>query len=400
MISKWAQLSRVQVPLLIALHFFVGFVFWYGIEKIFLAKELGIGPTGIATIVALYTVLNLILDVPASVVADRWGRRKMLIMSVLFFVVANIVLGGSLSFFVYLIGTIFWALFTVSYNGTYEAILFDRLKEEKREKDFQKIDAWSRLYFMLGVALSSFVSGFLAEYVGLRGIYFLSIIPLLLAVIALVFIREPQVNHNDEFEDVINRGYISHLMHAFNVVIKNSTLRIVAFGMIILAFVQTPMYEFNQYIYIELFKSPTVVGMFGGFSGLMLSIGFFVAIKRKINVRVLIILTGLSIIGISILANNFALFFLAFTLSSCAVLENGLQAQLQHSTTSRTRASVTSAVLFLGNLLVVPFAFFFGIIAEHDSIWLAYLINGIIISVFAIIYFVITKSTKNTIPTQ
>lgn len=397
-VKKWLQSRAAQVPSLIALHFFVGFVFWYGIEKIFLANQLSIGPTGIAAIVTLYMVMTVVLDVPTSVIADRWGRRRMLVVAVIFFILANIVLGGSQTFFVYLIGTALWALFEVSYEGTYEAILFDSLKQENREKDFQKIDAWSRLFFMLGIAISSVASGFLADRLGLRNVYFVTIIPLVFALLALAFVQEPKVRH-DETEDLVRRGYLSDLLHAFGSMWNNPKLRLVMFGTVILYFIQTPMYEFNQYIYIRLFQSPVLVGIFGGLAGFVLAIGFLIAIKRPFSPRLLLLMTGIAITVVATLANNFSLFFLAFALIAGSILENSLQTQLQHATSSRTRASVTSAVNFVGNVLIVPFIFLFGAVAQNNSIWQAYLIDGGVVLAMALGYFLLTTRGR-TIPTQ
>jgi MFS family permease len=98
--KKWLQPRTAQVPSLIALNFFVGFVFWYAIEKIFLANELHVGPTGIVAIVTLYTVMVLVLDVPAGVIADRWGRKRMLIAAIVCFIIANVILGSSQNFII------------------------------------------------------------------------------------------------------------------------------------------------------------------------------------------------------------------------------------------------------------------------------------------------------------
>jgi MFS family permease len=385
-----ANIPKGQIPSLIALHFFVGFVFWYGIEKIFLSSQLHVGPTGIVAIVTLYTVVTLVLDVPASVIADIWGRRRMLVVAIVCFIIANLILGSSHDFTMYLVGTIFWGLFTVSYEGTYEAILFDSLKQEKREKQFQKIDAWSRLFFMIGIAISSMTSGFIADWLGLRSVYFISVIPFIFALGILLFaIREPKLIHEDqETEDIIRRGYFSHLTHAFKFVWKSSVLRLVMFGTIIMFFIQTPLYEFIQYVYIELFHTPLLVGLFGGIGCLFLALGFFIAIKRKhmFNMRFLLLLTGAAIAIIALLSNIGSLLPLAFVFITVSIIENALQTELQHATTSRMRASVTSAVYFAGNILIVPFIFLFGLIAEHGSIWTAYAIDGGVVLIMALGY--------------
>jgi MFS family permease len=391
----WLQSYATQVRSLIALHFFVGFVFWYGIEKIFLTNQLNIGPTGIAAIVTLYTIVTLFLDVPASVIADRWGRRNMLVVAIICFILANIVLGSAHSFIEYLAGTALWAFFSVCYGGIYEAMLFDSLKEEKREKQYQKVIAWSSLFFMVGIAISSLVSGFLADKLGFRNVYFLSIIPLIFGLVVLYRIHEPRIHHDDELaEQIIKTGYFVQLVQAFRVVWQTPRLKLVMFGMVIMFFIQTPLYEFNQYIYITLFKVPVIVGIFGGIAGFLLAFGHYVAIKRSFHPRTLLLVTGLSITMVALLANNYALFFLAFVLVGSSMIENALATELQHATTSRTRASVTSAVYFAGNVLIVPFIFLFGVVAEHQSIWQAYLIDGIVVLALVSVYIVSQHRTS------
>jgi MFS family permease len=392
--------SRVgQVPSLIALHFFVGFVFWYAIEKIFLSNELNVGPTGIAVIVTVYMVITLVLDVPASVIADRWGRKRMLIVAVVCFIIANIILGSSQDFAMYLIGVVFWGLFSVSYGGTYEATLYDSLKQEKREKTFQKIDAWSRLFFMIGITISSAASGFIADWLGLRSVFFLSVIPFVLALGILIFvIKEPKIIHEDEeVEDIIRRGYLSHLVNAFKSVWKSPVLRLVMFGTIILFFIQTPLYEFIQYVYIELFQTPLLVGLIGGVGSLFTTLGFYIAIKRKrmFNMRFILLLAGIAVTTIALLANVGSLLPLAFLFITVSIIENALQTELQHATSSRTRASVTSAVYFAGNVLIIPFVFLFGAVAQGSSIWLAYLIDGGVVLILALGYFLIAAPSRH-----
>jgi MFS family permease len=390
--KRWITSRFTQVPALIAVHFLVGFIFWYGVEKLFLSNILHIGPTGVAAIVILYMVMTLVLDVPASVLADRWGRKRMLLLAVLLFIASNVVLGSSPNFAVYLVGTALWALFTVSFYGTFEAILFDSLKAQKREAAFQKVDALSRFFFMIGIGIASIASGYLVDHFGFRGVYFLTIIPLLGALIALSFVKEPDVHSDGEAEDVQKRGYVAHLLHAFKLVWREPKLRLVMFGVIILFFIQTPLYEFSQYIYIALFKSPVLVGLFGGLiGGFVLAGGFLLALKIRVNPTILLFVAGLSIFILAILSSNFSLIFLSAALAGGAMLENALQTELQHATTSRTRAAVTSASYFPGNVLIVPFVYIFGAVAQGHSIWLAYSIDGVVILVLTIGYVIISK---------
>jgi cytochrome bd-type quinol oxidase subunit 2 len=100
---------------------------------------------------------------------------------------------------------------------------------------------------------------------------------------------------------------------------------------------------------------------------------------------------------VALLSNNFSLLFLSFVLAGSAMLENALQTDLQHATTSRTRASVTSAVYFAGNVLIIPFIYIFGAIAEHQSIWNAYLINGVVVLALVAIYIVLQRRSTRSL---
>jgi MFS family permease len=251
---------------------------------------------------------------------------------------------------------------------------------------------------MIGIVISSMVSGLIADRLGIRSVYFLSVIPFIIAlVLLLVKVHEPKIIHTDEeIEDIIRRGYFAHLFNAFTSVWKIPTLRLVMFGTIILFFIQTPLYEFIQYVDIELFKTPLLVGLLGGIGSLFTTLGFYIAIKRKhlFNLRPILLLAGMAVTIIALLANVGSLLPLAFLFIAVSIIENALQTELQHATSSRTRASVTSAVYFAGNVLIVPFIFLFGYVAQHDSIWQAFLIDGGVVLMLSFGYFLLTRSSR------
>ena len=57
------------------------FVLWYGIEKIFLKNTLNLSLTQIASIPLVYMLVSLVLELPSSVLSDRWSRNKTLALA-------------------------------------------------------------------------------------------------------------------------------------------------------------------------------------------------------------------------------------------------------------------------------------------------------------------------------
>ncbi len=55
---------------------------------------------------------------------------------------------------------------------------------------------------------------------------------------------------------------------------------------------------------------------------------------------------------------------------------------------------MTSAVYFVGNVLIIPFVFLFGFVAQNDTIWQAFLIDAGVILAMALSYFILTGRSK------
>lgn len=361
-----------QIRLLTVINFCVGFVLWYGIEKVFLRDELGVGPVGVAQIVIAYMATTLLLDVPAGVIADRWGRKKMLATAIALLGLAGVIAGLSQNFLHYLVATVVWGLFAVAYYGTYEALLFDSLKAQGREKSYQKVDAAARMWFMVGIAISSLISGYVAEQIGLRLTYMTILIPVAVGLYCAVKLYEAK--HVEEGDDAADQAktHYQHFISAFADIARSRSLLLIAFGILLMYLIQTPMYEFTQYVYLELTSSTTLVGVLNGASGIALAIGFLIALRRSFSQYLILPLLLVAAVSIGVFQNYVSVvaIFVLYTLMS--LFENQVYTELQHSTKSSNRAAVTSAANFVANTAIIPVVIVFGAIAER-SIWTAYL---------------------------
>lgn len=321
---------------------------------------LGIGPSGIGIIVAVYMAITLVLDVPAGVLADRWGRKRTLLLALLCFILADVVLGLSTNFGMYIFGTVFWGLFTVLYYGTYEALLFDTSKQLGKSAVYEKLNATQQAWFMLGIGISSIAAGAFVYVLDFRSIFLISIIPLVLAGAAALRLTEPPMQADDEPVEEEIVSHWQHLKEAFREILHSDRLKLIALGMVIVLVVTTPVYELGQYIYMAVFNNnEAAVAVSNGVAGLILVAGFLIATRLRSSIVYLLSLCVAVFVITAWLRNmtSLAAFMLIFLIMP--VVENRIQVAVQHTVSARKRSTMTSAINFMGNVVVVPGATYF-----------------------------------------
>lgn len=381
-----------QAKKLIAIQFLVGSVFWYGIEKTFVKDELGFGAIGISMVVATYLIVTLVLEVPSGILADKWGRKNVLISSLVLFIAANIVLGASQDMGMYLIGTVLWGLFSVTISGTMESMTYDTLLAEGKAAMFQKVDAFQSIAFMVGIFISSSLSGFIGPEFGLRSTYFGSIVPLLIALLIIITLHEPKLH-----TEANSKKIVAHAKEAFSLILRDRLLTRVAVLLGVVFLMQNLLYEYSQYYYLELFDdNVTIAAILSGASGLFLALGYAVAAKiNRFQLMLLCAGVAMAVSGLWVSGWAVVIFFLVYPFA--AIIENRSQTALQHGLKSDVRATSTSVVNFLSSCVIIPLSFGFAWIIEQAGAQFAYLIAGVFFMCVGVLFALIRLSTHGGI---
>ncbi|MBP9760852.1 MAG: MFS transporter [Candidatus Magasanikbacteria bacterium] len=95
----------------------------------------GITLSQIFTLAILWSVVNMIFEVPSSYLADRWGRKKTIIVGILGSMMYWSIFLFAHSFVMFAIGVACYAFSIAMLSGTQEALLYDTGKELDKEKD-------------------------------------------------------------------------------------------------------------------------------------------------------------------------------------------------------------------------------------------------------------------------
>ncbi|MDB5166517.1 MAG: major facilitator superfamily 1 [Candidatus Saccharibacteria bacterium] len=378
--------TRRLAPLFAA-EFLSNFIFWYAVEKFFM-RSIGFNDATIGLMVAAYSAIILICEVPSGILADRWSRKGVLILGYVALLISAVVCGLSNSETVFLIGTIFWGIFYALYSGTNEAIVYDTLLEEEGSgKRYELYFGRLELVASLGLIISSIAGGLLSQATDLRTTFFWSVPPIILGIIALLFLREPSLHRAEEAVDVR-----AHIIATFRAVLRRGALLPIVISLILVTITTELFFEMDQLWLIALAAPAALYGIinaivlgsigFGGVAAAWRKKGLLVAISTA-----LIIISSVCLIFTRNLAVIVAAFFcLATALSALSVVYSK---RLHDTLPSKLRAGATSTVSTTGRGLIIPIVLLFGAISNGASVFhAAYIVLAL--AVLILVFVVIT----------
>lgn len=357
--KKFSRINRLYLS-----NFLTGLVFWYGIEKLFMTS-IGITAAGVGIATAIFLTFNLIFDIPAGIMADRWSRKGMLAISALGLALASFIMGSSHDLALYMFGEIFYGVYIVADSGTFQAIIYDILHEENRSDQYSKIIGRAQAIFLIGTAVANAVSGFIVHVFSFQTAYFVSIVSCILNILIILSIQEPTFHKNELKEKVIQQ-----LADASNIIKQIKVLRVLGILAGSLAVMELFKSEFAQLYMLRYVSSPQLIGILWSIYALTWSIGSLLAYKFRSRIGVLIIFTTLPYVIMSFVDTWLSLILFMMQAIASAALVNQIETKVQENTPSKIRASMLSILSFLGRAVSIPSSFLIGwIIYQYNALW-------------------------------
>jgi MFS family permease len=343
-----------------------GFVFWYGIEKLF-QLHIGLNFQQIVVIGIIAQASQVIFELPTSIVADRWSRRNILIIAHIAMIASCIVIALSKNFGIYSIGVILWACFNALSSGVYEAFAYDYLATRGQKNKFRQV--YTRLVSseLLTLALTGLIAGVISRFFSLQLNFFLTIPFFLASIMLLLGTEEPPIKRTTD----IGLTWTRHLREAFGVM-RSDFLRSAVIIYTVLLGLQAIWYEYYQLVGIDV-KVPTIV--FGSMIGILtlgMMAGAEIAHKwrasRGIIFKIWLVLIITQLIGLRVGIATLALgnIFIAFV--AFRALRAYLEIILHDRIESHVRATIFSLASTAGYAIFFVLALAFTFLLPHIGI--------------------------------
>ena len=154
---------------------------------IFAARGYSLVEIGIAETV--FHITSLIFEIPSGVLADVFGRKKMLIVSAIMHIIGNVIMIMSDNLFMVCLSIAFMAITYNFSSGSGDALAYDSLKLAKQESRFEKYESNQLIIYRLCSGISTLCAGF-ALTIGHRLAYGADLIMCAAQIIVLTSLRE------------------------------------------------------------------------------------------------------------------------------------------------------------------------------------------------------------------
>lgn len=160
-------------------------------------NELHLSGSVVGYMVAAFAVIQLLVSPLAGRWADLFGRKKMIILGLLFFSVSELLFGVGKTVEVLFISRMLGGLSAAFIMPAVTAFIADITTVETRPKALGYMSAAISTGFIIGPG----IGGFLAE-IGTRVPFFsAAVLALVAAILSIITLREPERNHEEQVEE-------------------------------------------------------------------------------------------------------------------------------------------------------------------------------------------------------
>ncbi|MBP7807249.1 MFS transporter [Candidatus Saccharibacteria bacterium] len=347
-------MKLTQIQKLLLSNFLTGLVFWYGIEKLFMAS-IGIDEVGVGLASAAALLSALLLDIPTGILADKWSRKGTLILGALTLALCSVIAGFSQGLIVYALSMLLFGLYEVLIEGSYQAVVYDSLKEEGRTKDYSQTIGLAYGLFLAGIGVANVASGFVAEAFSYQATFYISVVPCLINIALLLTIREPRFHRLEKKERVLHE-----LGRATKKILHIRLLRVLTVVMISLTLMELFKADFGQLYILRYTSDATAVGVLWAIYAFMWALGSVVAHRFRTRLTPLIIASTVPLTVIGLVDHRVGLVIFMVQIVAAAALDNQIETRIQEATPSNVRASLLSTVTAAGTALSIPVSFLLG----------------------------------------
>ncbi len=337
---------------------------------------------------AWFTLWVVLLEVPTGSFADKYGRKNVILLSTVFWTSSMLIYGLFNSYYAFFIAEFIGAAGIALLSGADQALLYDSLIEQKKEKEgkvyLSHYDAAGTLGIVLGFPLGSVIAGSsLLPYPQTLPLTFLltACLSALTFFVALTLHEPKKTAKTGRKENVIAMG-ISGFRH----LLRHKTLRAFVINSTLISAATFFMFWFYQPLAGEAGIPLAYYGLIGAgfnlFGSLLLlhvkKLENLFGIKRIIIYSALI--PALLFLGVTIIKNPFFVVFSIFMIAGLRALRIPLLADfMNRHIESKKRATVLSGVSMIQRAVIFVLYPIVGALADVSLKYTFLFLGGIVL---------------------
>jgi hypothetical protein len=363
-----------------------GFMLWVPVEKLF-QTQIGFDAADIALMAAAYAAVVPLLEVPSGILADRWSRTGILIVSSVTAAASALIGGLSHNVATYIVAAMVLGGYFAMNSGTLDSVVYDTVIEETGSSDlYERWIGRVRIVESGAFTISALVGGLLAGWASPRLTYFLTIPFVLGSTVAFRRFREPQL-HRASAPLALRR----HVTTTVRAMTSIPSVRRVLLLAALTALLSQAVFEFGPLWLVALHAPAAAYGPYWAVLVATMGAGGYLAPRLHLNRRrstlgvaaIVTLSPVLLVTSHSVIVVAAAQTLLQLALAVAAIHAGRL---LHDAVPSNVRAGVSSGAGTLSWVLFLPFSVGFGVVARGHGVYTAgWIVVGICAALAALL---------------
>jgi len=156
-----------------------------------------------------FSITIVLMEVPTGAFADKMSRKTSLVIGISLNIISMLIMVCSYSFWVFMLCEIIWGVGLCFKSGSDTALIYDRLLENKMEKNYARVESSAVAYMGVIGGIMCVFAGFWFEYNPNLPIW-ITIAWLVLAIFPAVLIKEATV-HTRKAEVHNTKEYVKQI---------------------------------------------------------------------------------------------------------------------------------------------------------------------------------------------
>lgn len=381
--------------LLYIYEFISTLILYYAVDTLFYLEN-GINSSGYLLFVVIIYIVQLFFEIPSGIFADKYSKKNILIASQTLFVVSTILFIISKNYFMFVIATIVVGLQKCFGTGIINSFLYESLEDKNQ---FNKCLFIKNTIYYASYMLAMPIGGYIAGKYGIISTYYITLIPSIISLIILFFIKENQ-NNISKTQKLTKK--IEILKNGLKEINKNNYIKTIIFTNAILLAVITLIEESHPDYSIQIGITEFQIGIYTSFILVFCIIGSYIGTKIKSkyhNIVVYInpILTGFCILILGILNNRIGILFLLTMYIFLESFDNIIISTIHNNISSKSRVTVESLMSMLQCICGITIGTVSSILMNYINVYVFYILLGTLIIIYST-YIAITRNKflKNT----
>ena len=371
--------------------FFDDLVFIYPLYAVMFI-DYGLSGLQISIILAVWSITAFILEVPSGVIADKYSRKH-----ILFFAQIARIIGYTCwlvfpNFYGFLIGFIFWGIKSAFTSGTFEALVFDELKQANKDSEYTKVIGRAKSLAFVAILLAS-LGGSIAIHFGYSFVLAISLISLVISSMSIIVLPKAK-----RFESTHEKEYFSRMKQGFSDSVKNPLIfKLIIFISIALALggaIDEYWSIFGEQVGLAKYAIAIFIGASSAIQAIASAIAYKFSNFSNRTFYIVFVLNGVLLLTASLIFKPATVLLLLVFSFIFKIIDVVFEGKIQNVIPTAQRATISSVKGFFTEIGVTAIYFGVGSLASLYSYQKSFLLFSWLTIFVGVVYFLFSFRNK------